>query len=143
MLALWKLLFEKHLILDVETTLRLQKPHCENFWTLRTKVISAIEVIKNKKQCFYVCLNRTCNLVLSSQFLLARLRAQVKLRARKIGRLEGNLSTPDYQEKVTQFRQLLIRYFIAWDKHFLSWLNIPKWSFCGMQAFRKNIVRMT
>ena len=37
-----KLLFEKHLILDVKTTLRLQKPHSENFWTLKIKVIGAV-----------------------------------------------------------------------------------------------------
>ena len=28
----WKFFFEKHLILDVKTTLRLQKPYWDNFW---------------------------------------------------------------------------------------------------------------
>ena len=53
-LALWKLFFEKHLILDVKTTLRLQKPHCENIWTLKIKVISAHLGNKEHKAMFLV-----------------------------------------------------------------------------------------
>ena len=42
-----------------------------------------------------MCLDRTCTLVLTSHFFLrAWSGAQVKLRARKIGRVERNLSTP-------------------------------------------------
>ena len=29
---LWELFFETHVILDIQTTLALQKPHCKNFW---------------------------------------------------------------------------------------------------------------
>ena len=39
--VLRKMFFGK-LILDVKTTLRLLKPHCKNFWTLKMKVVSAI-----------------------------------------------------------------------------------------------------
>ena len=31
----WKMFFEAYLILDIETTIRLQKPHCKNFWLKR------------------------------------------------------------------------------------------------------------
>ena len=28
----WKSFFETHLVLDIQTTLVLQNPHCKNFW---------------------------------------------------------------------------------------------------------------
>ena len=31
-LKVWKLFFETHLILDIQTTFSLQKPHCKNLW---------------------------------------------------------------------------------------------------------------
>ena len=68
---LGKLFFEEYLILNVRTTFRLQKLRCETYGgnTLKIKAVSAIQVIKNKKQCFQLCLDRTCTLVLSVHFL--------------------------------------------------------------------------
>ena len=51
-IVLWKLFFDKNLILHVKTTLRLQKPHCENFWILKMKVVST-----NNKQKAKNCEN--------------------------------------------------------------------------------------
>ena len=48
--TLWKLFFEKHLILDVKTTLRLQKPHCGNFWWKHIKNESCKCYLGNKEQ---------------------------------------------------------------------------------------------
>ena len=46
----WKLPFEEHLILDVKTTSRLQKPHCENFWWKHIKNESLKFHLGNKEQ---------------------------------------------------------------------------------------------
>ena len=53
------------------------------------KAASLVQVIKSKKQCFQLCLDRKYTRILST-----RSGAQIKLRARKVGRLERNLSTP-------------------------------------------------
>ena len=73
MFVLWKLFSEKHIILYFKTTLTLKKPHCKNFWTLKMKVVSAIQVIKSKKQCFWLCLDRTYSVVFSTHFLRVHL----------------------------------------------------------------------
>ena len=47
----WKLFFEKkHLILDVKTTFRLQKTHCENVWWKHIKNESCKYYLGNKEQ---------------------------------------------------------------------------------------------
>ena len=58
----------------------------------KIKAASPVQIIKNKKQCFQLCLVRTYSLVLSSRFLCSRSGAQVKLRVQKIGCLERNMS---------------------------------------------------
>ena len=45
----WKLFFEEHLILDTKTTVRLQKPHCKNFWWKHINK-SCKSCLGNKKQ---------------------------------------------------------------------------------------------
>ena len=61
---------------------------------LKMKTASPIYIIKNKKQCCQLLLDRACILVLCPLFLRARLGAQVNLHAQKIGCNEGNLSRP-------------------------------------------------
>ena len=63
--------------------------------TFKMKVISPVQVVKNKKQCFQLCLDRMYTMVLTTHVLSARSDTQVKLRARKVGCLERILSTPD------------------------------------------------
>ena len=43
-------LSETHLILDIETTFSLQKPHCKNFWWNYNKSESCKPYLRNKKQ---------------------------------------------------------------------------------------------
>ena len=43
-------LSETHLILDIETTFSLQKPHCKNFWWNYNKSESCKPYLGNKKQ---------------------------------------------------------------------------------------------
>ena len=47
---LWKLFFQEHLILDVKTTFRLQRPHCENFCWKHIKNESCKYYLGNKEQ---------------------------------------------------------------------------------------------
>ena len=54
------------------------------------KAASAIQVIRNKKECFQLLLDKISTLVLCTHFA----RTQIKLHARKIGCLEINSSSP-------------------------------------------------
>ena len=99
------------------------------------KAESSVQVIKNKKQCLQLCLSRTYSLVLITHFLRARWEEQVKLRARKVGRLERNLSTAGKKYTLSRSKNLLSRtthiiFLIqrrrAVDAHFLIKSNCPE-----------------
>ena len=46
----WELFFQTHLILDIQTTLSLQKPYCKNFWWNYNKNESCKCYLGNKEQ---------------------------------------------------------------------------------------------
>ena len=47
---LWKFFFQEHLILDIKTTFRLQKPYFENFWCKHIESESYKWYLVNKEQ---------------------------------------------------------------------------------------------
>ena len=70
---IWKLFFERYLILDIQITSRLQKPNYKNIrWTYikNESHKSNLGKVKNKEQCFQLFLDRTCILVLPAWFCM-------------------------------------------------------------------------
>ena len=99
---LWKFFFQEHLILDIKTTFRLQKPHCKYFWWKHIKNENCKCYLGNKDQnAMLLVLSRSdVHFGFEHPFLCARSGAQIKLLARKIGRLERNLSSPEHELKL-------------------------------------------
>ena len=99
---LWKFFFQEHLILDIKTTFRLQKPHCKYFWWKHIKNENCKCYLGNKNQnAMLLVLSRSdVHFGFEHPFLCAWSGAQIKLLARKIGRLERNLSSPEHELKL-------------------------------------------
>ena len=78
-----KIVFQKHLILDVKTTFRLQKPHCKHFWWKDIKNESCKCYLGKKRVESNVSSGVSIGLALSfwAPFFL--------------GHLDRNLSTPE------------------------------------------------
>ena len=53
------------------------KNSLRNFWTLKVKVVGAIQLVKTKNQCFQLCLDWTCNLVLSTHYFASSAQKEI------------------------------------------------------------------
>ena len=91
MFEVWKLLFEAHLILDIKTTIRLQKPHCKGFWweVIWNKSCKFLLEQKEQKAMFLVVSRSDVHFGFDHSFFVCP-----NERESKIARLERNLSTP-------------------------------------------------
>ena len=65
-----KMFFQEHVILDVKTISRLKSLSAKNFDENTLKIKAAIT--KEQKAIFIVCLDQTCTLVFSNNFLRAQ-----------------------------------------------------------------------
>ena len=92
-----KLFFEAHLILNVKTTFRLQKPHFVNVWWKHIKNDSYKWYLDNKEQeAVFLVVSRMCTLVLSTRFFARKIRHASWIVHPKVECLERNLSTPEW-----------------------------------------------
>ena len=89
----------RHLILDIQTALTQQKSHFEHFWWNYNNDETYKPYLDNKEQKRLFKVASLSDVLINFDFarpffLLARSGAQIKLRARNIGRVEVNLSNP-------------------------------------------------
>ena len=100
--------FEAHLILNVKTTIRLQKPHFVNFWWKHIKNESFKWYLDNNEQkAGFLFVSRTCALVLGTRFFTYPIGRAVKLPTWKVVHLERNLSTLDNSSSSSTFPSAL------------------------------------
>ena len=88
----WKLFFETHLILNIQTTFTLQKAHWKNFWWNYNKNESCKPYLGNKEQKLLFLV--VSQLDLHIEFDFARPFFFFFFLACPIGRIEVNFSSP-------------------------------------------------
>ena len=126
---------EENLILDVKQHSDYKSLIAKTFDgnTSKMKAGRVIQKIKSKNQCFQLCLDGACTLILSTHFLHARSSAQLKLCARKIGDLERNLFTAVLSIRSTDIQNSTFKIQIScmFDNFVttLSWLHVNIYQF--------------